>query len=175
MTAKISGKYVAAFVQSAGEVSAVFEKKAQETLASHGIEDPDPEAFYDDAEFGAALAEIEEKAGERTVRQAGQKMVAVNEPIVSQSSAVAGLETMAEQHAGIHRDYSVTEAGGYEIVSTGDDTCRVDVLGDYPFPLSLPHGAIEGTVRATEGDANRVSVDQVDAPDDVFARFEVSW
>ncbi|MEZ3117187.1 hypothetical protein RYH80_14825 [Halobaculum sp. MBLA0147] len=175
MTAKISGKYVAAFVQSAGEVSAVFEKKAQETLASHGIEEPDPEGYYDDAEFGAALAEIEEKAGERTVRRAGQKMIAVNEPIVSQSSAVAGLETMAEQHAGIHRDYSVAEAGGYDVLSTSDDSCRVDVLGDYPFPLSLPHGAIEGTVQQTESEATRVTVDRVDAPDDVFARFEVGW
>lgn len=175
MTAKISGKYVAAFVQSAGEVSAVFEKKAQETLSAHGIDDPDPEEFYDDAAFGAALAEIEETAGERTVRQAGQKMIAVNESVVSQSSAVAGLETMADQHAGIHRDYSVAEAGGYEVVSTGDRTCRVDVLGDYPFPLSLPHGAIEGTVRETESDADRVSVDRVDAPDDVFARFDVGW
>jgi hypothetical protein len=172
--AMISGAYVTAFVTSAGRVSPVFEKKARETLEDRGITDPDPESWYDNVQFGEALREIVEKAGEKTVEEAGKEMVNITDPILEQDSVPAGLEVLTSQHAEIHKNHTTEKAGVLTYEEESGSRYRVSAVGGYEYPASLVKGAAAETVRQTGGPTN-VSVDDVETrPDETFA-FEVSW
>jgi hypothetical protein len=171
----MSGRYVVAFVESASAVSPVFQRKAEDVLEEFGIEDPDPESFYDVEAFGDALREVENRAGEQTVMKAGERMVDANVQIVAQESARAGLEVMGEQHEAIHRNYTRPAAGGYEVEAVEPRRFRVGIYGDYPFPLSLPKGAVRGTVKVTEPEATMPDVSEVPAADEETAALVVTW
>jgi hypothetical protein len=172
--AEISGAYVAAFVQSAGEVSPVFEKKAKETLADRDITEPDPESWYDNEKFGDALFEIVDKAGEKTVAQAGKEMVAITEEILEQDDIDAGLEVLTSQHAEIHKNHTVTNAGVLTYEQRSPTSYRVASEGGYEYPASLVKGAAEETVRQTGGPAS-VDVADVEAEANEPFAFKLSW
>lgn len=171
---RISGAYVAAFVQSAGEVSPVFEKKAKETLADRDITDPDPESWYDNEKFGEALFEIVDKAGERTVAQAGKEMVAITDEILEQDEIEAGLEVLTAQHEEIHESHTVGDAGILTYEQLSPTSYRVASEGGYEYPASLVKGAAEETVRRTGG-PSRVDVSDVETESNEPFAFEVSW
>lgn len=172
---RISGAYVAAFVKSAGEVSPIFEKKAVETLEESGISDPKESDWYDNERFGDALSEIVEKAGEKTVKQAGREMVKITDEIVQQDSAEAGLEVFTSQHDAIHENHSKESAGVVNYEQIGDSSYRIAAAGEgYEYPSSLTKGAAEETVRQTAG-ANRLTVEDAESPGDEVFAFEISW
>jgi hypothetical protein len=174
-SSQISGAYVAAFVRSAGEVSPVFEKKAKETLEDSGITDPDAESWYDNEQFGDALASIVNKAGERTVEQAGREMVKITEEIVEQDSVTAGLEVFTAQHDAIHDEPGAATAGVVTYEQQSESRYRIAVEGDgYEYPPSLTRGAAVETVRQTGG-PNNLTVEAVDPSGDERFAFEVSW
>lgn len=172
--AQISGAYVAAFVKSAGEVSPIFEKKAKETLEDRDITDPDEAEWYDNQRFGGALSEIVEKAGEKTVAQAGKEMVNITEEILSQDSVEGGLEVLTSQHAAIHQNHSVEDAGILKYEQVSDSEYRIAAEGGYEYPSSLVEGAAEETVRQTGG-PSRVSVEGTDTEANEPFAFTVSW
>jgi hypothetical protein len=172
--AEISGAYVAAFVQSAGEVSPIFEKKAKQTLDDRGITEPDPESWYDNEKFGDALFEIVDKAGEKTVAQAGKEMVAITEEIFEQDDVDGGLEVLTSQHAEIHKDHTVANAGVLTYEQLSPTSYRVASEGGYEYPASLVKGAAEETVRQTGGPTSVDVVDVETEANEPFA-FEVSW
>jgi hypothetical protein len=174
-TPKITGRYVVAFVESAGEVSAVFRNKAETILAAHGINSPVEAEYYDVRRFGDALRSVDETAGSEHVEAAGERMVRVNKHVEQQDSPVAAITVMGEQHEVIHRDYDIEIAGGYVVDTESADGCEVGLLGEYPYPLSLPRGALRGAVKVGGGDATGISVEAVTPREGEFARFAVSW
>jgi hypothetical protein len=173
--ARISGAYVAAFVKSAGEVSSIFEKKAMQTLEENGITDPDESDWYDNERFGNALSEIVDKAGEKTVNQAGREMVKITDEIVQQDTVEAGLEVFTSQHDAIHENHSKESAGVVNYERQSDSSYRIAAAGEgYEYPASLTKGAAEETVRQAGG-PNRLTVEDVDPRGDEVFAFEVSW
>jgi hypothetical protein len=172
---QISGAYVTAFVASSGAVSPVFEEKPKQTLADNGITDPTESDWYDNEQFGDALSEIVDKAGEKTVIQAGREMVKITDDIVEQESIEAGLEVFTSQHDAIHRNHSRETAGVVEYERLGENHYRVAAAGEgYEYPVSLTKGAATETVRQTGGPI-RLDVEDIEPQGDEVFAFEISW
>lgn len=172
---QISGAYVTAFVASAGSVSPVFEKKARETLADNEITEPAESDWYDNERFGDALSEIVDKAGEKTVEQAGREMTKITDDIVEQESVEAGLEVFTSQHDAIHQPDGTEAAGVVEYERLGEDHYRVAAAGEgYEYPASLTKGAATETIRQTGG-PTKLDIEDVQAEGDEVFAFEVSW
>jgi hypothetical protein len=110
---QVTGLYIAAFIESAGEVSRVFERKATDMLANHGIEGVDPESWYDLNAFERAVTEIEDQVGSMTTKQAAVKMIQVDEKIPDQDSARDGFEILETQQRNAFKSHSVEECGQY--------------------------------------------------------------
>ena len=172
---QISGAYVTAFVASSGSVSPVFEKKARETLADNGITDPEESDWYDNEQFGDALSEIVDKAGEKTVEQAGREMVKITDDIVEQESVGAGLEVFTSQHDAIHQPSGREAAGVVEYERLAEDHYRIAAAGEgYEYPASLTKGAATETIRQTGG-RTRLDVEDVRPEGDEVFAFDISW
>jgi hypothetical protein len=171
---KMTGANVVAFLESAGEVSPVFEKKARETFNSHDITDPDPSAWYDNEAFTDALFEIVDKAGEKTVQQAGREMTRVNDEILQQEQVDDGLAVLAEQHEAVHKNFSVESAGRVEHKQIGSTAYRIAGTGGYKYPQALLQGASMETVIQTS-DATNVRVEDTETEGDEVVAFELHW
>lgn len=172
---RLNGLYVAAFVESAGEVSAVFEKKAVNMLSSHDIEDLDEESWYRAADFEGAMAEIEDQVGSMTTMKAGEKMIEVDESIPEQSSAIEGFDILQSQHEAGYKNYDLDEVGQYRIDQLGDKHFRVATYGGWGYPEAFTKGLLKGVIQETERQATSVDLDPVDTDHDEVFAYEVNW
>ncbi len=172
---KCKGLFVAAFVESAGEVSSVFERKALDILGSHGIEDPDPESLYPAESFFAAMTETEENVGRNTAKQAGEKMIEVNPEIQQMSSAEEGFGELRTQMRFGFENFSVEEVGQFDIEQLDEGLFRVATVGGWSYPEAFTEGLLSGIVKVTEDDVRNVSVEQDDTAEDEVLAYEVTW
>lgn len=171
---EVTGANIVAFLTSAGEVSPVFEKKARETFEKYGITDPEESDWYDSENYTEAMLEIVDKAGEKTVQQAGRESVRFNEPLLEQDDTESALAVLSEQHVQTHRDYDESEVGAVECEMIGDTRCRVTGTGGYKYPESLLRGAAKETVLQT-GEVDTVEITDADTEDGEVMAFELVW
>lgn len=170
---RIEGRYVLALLDSAGKVSAVFESRAAEILADHGIEDPTAGDTYSATAFGDALSAMESDVGEMTVDQAGEEILRANPVIGDCDSFVDGFDLMQTQHIEVHENYSEDAVGQYHYERLGQQQYRVWTTGGYQYTESFLRGVIKGLVEVTESElatAQRASEDN----GEVFA-YQLSW
>lgn len=161
-----------AFLESAGAVSAVFERKAANMLEDNGIKDVDPDSWYSAEKFVGAINDIEAEVGQKTSEQAGVKMIEVVPEISGLSSMEEAIEIGKEPHRQSYRNFSVEEAGDlrYESVQGGPD--RVAYYGGWEYPEAFTHGIFKGFAKGVEGlDTN--SIEPVDPKEDEAYAFEV--
>lgn len=171
---KVTGANIVAFLASAGEVSPVFEKKARETFEKYGITDPDESDWYDSQNYTEAMMEIVDKAGEKTVQQAGRESVRFNEPILKQDDLESALAVLSEQHVETHKNYDEDNVGAVECELVGETRCRVTGTGGYRYPESLLRGAAKETVLQT-GETDTVGIEDADPEHGEVMAFELVW
>lgn len=171
--AVVMGRYVNAFVDSTGQVSSVFERKAREIFSEVGIDLAEVEAdsWHDAHKYADAMNEIRDEIGEKTLEQAGQEQ-AMNVPWPEDVETVAdGLEFLVEADKQAHNNEI---EGNYEFERTGDNTGRVSIFERCPYPTANFKGVFEGGVKSLSGNST-VSIESVDTRPNEKDAFEVSW
>jgi hypothetical protein len=148
---RVSGQYVQAFLQSAGEVSPVFERKALGYLEDHGLEDIDSEDWYPMEKFAPALQAIKEDVGEMTLKRAGIVQVEVTESITSMESPEASVAAANEVLRQVYRNYSPEAVGEFRYEEVGDGDHRISMAGAWPYPAQFTKGIMLGLLRETLG------------------------
>lgn len=147
---KVSGMYVVAFLESAGEVSPVFERKANGILESNGIDNVDPEEWYSIDKFVSAMNEIEDEVGEKTSEQAGIKMMEVAPQISELSSMEEAIEVGEEPLRESYQNYSVEEVGDFKYEETADGP-KVAYYGGWRYPEAFTRGIFKGMAKEVDG------------------------
>lgn len=148
---KVSGKYVGAFIESAGDVSSVFERKARNILESNGIEDVDPQEWYSVDRFVDAMNEIEEEVGEKTSEQAGRKMIEIVDAISGLSSMEEAIEIGKEPHRQSYQNFSTEEVGGLKSERLDNGNVKVAYYGGWEFPEAFTKGIFKGFTKGVNG------------------------
>jgi hypothetical protein len=166
--AKVASLYIKGFVQSAGEVSPVFQRKLQDVLDEHGLDAVSNNGFYSYKTFTRAVEDIENEIGDKTLRQAGATMVEVDDQIAASTSLEEGLQTLKQQNEAAFQKFAVDEVGTYDWERVSDAEVRVATVGGYQNPEPLAEGIISGVADvATDGSPIVKTTDP--KPDEVHA------
>jgi hypothetical protein len=173
--ARVIGLYIAAFVESAGEVSSVFEKKALSMLADHGIENIEEESWYDLDSFEAAVEQIENKVGAKTTQQAAVKMIQVDDKVPNQDSAGEAFEILKEQQRNAMQNHTTEDCGQYRVEKLGAQHFRVATYGGWGYPEAFTRGLLKAVIQETESQGARVEVEPTDKSGNEQYAYEVSW
>jgi hypothetical protein len=137
------GQYVVAFVESAGEVSPVFERKVRDIFSKH-LGDVSAEAWYPLPDLIAAFDEIEEEIGTKTMRQGGREAAAAIPWPDGVDSPEAAHQVLFEAHQDAYRESTrENPAGNYTVEIDGDRSATVGVLDGYPYPRSFAAGVFK--------------------------------
>lgn len=170
------GRYILAFVESTGHVSPVFEQKTREIFERNGLPvgEIEEDSWHDASKYAAAMQEIADEVGSKTLRQAGEEQ-AKNVPWDGQIETVTdGLDFLVETDRAVHRTPSGTFEGNYEYERVGDSRVRVGIPEHVPYPTDNFKGVFSGAVK-TLSDTGTVTVSDTDTRSDEKAAFEVSW
>lgn len=166
---KVSGKYVGAFIESAGEVSSVFKRKANEILESNGISEVDPESWYSVDKFIDAMNEIEAEVGEKTSEKAGRKMIEIVDEISGLESMEKAIQIGKEPHRQSYQNFSVEEVGGIRHERLDNGNLKVAYYGGWEYPKAFTNGIFKGFATGVTGLTTN-DVEPVEAEgDEVYA------
>lgn len=146
---QIVGQFLQAFLQSAGEVSPVFERRARGFLEDNGIDQVDPNEWYSVERFAAAMNEIETAVGEKTAEQAGIKMIEIIDELQGLDTFESVLETAQVQQRESYQPFSPEAVGQIRYEQDADGTYRLSYYGGWPYPESFTRGIFRGTADAT--------------------------
>lgn len=173
------GLYLISFFESAGAVSAVFEKKARELFEEYGLENVEPDEFYPGDDISDAFADVVEDVGARTMRQGGEQMGADVPFPPEVDSPQAGLQTIdaVHQEAARATDDAPADlerpAGRYTCEVTGETSVHVGITENYPFPEIMAEGVFVGIVEDLGGTSARISEDTPRGEEKTA--WEISW
>lgn len=174
---EVTGVYVNAFLESAGEVSPVFEQRLRSVLDDHGISDPVPEEWYPAQQFVDAVTEVSNTIGDQVILQAGVDM-GKNVPWADEVSDDPGdvLEYVArtadEAYRNSTEEYPI---GQYQIETVESGRAVVAVTEKWPYPKEVVQGAIKGALKVSSDRVERATVTTIDANVNQAARFEITW
>lgn len=172
--AEVAGQYPLATVQSAGEVSPVFEQRARELFQEH-MGELDPEQWYSVESTVKAYESLKDAVGEATMRQGGVESAKAVEWPPEVETPMDGLGALADMHKQAFRGSSQEfPAGKYTFEPLGDRTAHAGVTPDYPFTVSHAEGVFVGVVEDLSS-ASAPTVTETDPKPNEQAAFEVSW
>lgn len=169
---QISGQFVGAFVESAGLVSPVFEKKAMDVLESNGVSEVDPEAWYSAEKFSNAIHQIEREAGEKTSERAGIQMIEIIPELSGLPSIEDAIEIAQQQQRESYKNFSPEAAGQIRQERLDNGNIRIAYFGGWDYPEAFTRGIIRGFAQGTEA-RNSVDTETVTTRDDETHAFEI--
>lgn len=140
---EVTGHVVYQALAGLSERSPDAERQGREIAADHGIEDPDPDGWYQLRPWLDALSEIGATLGDDALVNLGRKVPEGVRWPDEVDSAHDGFATVNEAYQMNHRGGDI---GHYEFVETDDREHRV--VCENPYPCSFDRGIIEGTLRA---------------------------
>lgn len=153
--ADAKGQTIMSIVAGAGEVSAVFEQKAEEILADNGIEQLGPEEWYSLRDYLSALDDIDDEVGTETITAIGEHIPEQAEWPPGVDSVSEGLESIAGAYDMNHQG----DVGYYEVESVDDSTARMECHN--PYSCALDIGIIRGTAEKFSSPVAIVEVEEV--------------
>lgn len=171
------GLYLLSFIESAGEVSPVFERKAKNLLEKHDLKDVDEEEFYSMEAILTAFDDVVEEVGENTMRQGGEQM-GIDAPLPPEVDTPHGAFEFADViYKEAHKfDGSVGEDTlAYTYEKLGSQSAHVGLKETYPYPEVMGEGAFMGFVKNVLGENVRVSMDETDPKPDERRAWTLEW
>jgi hypothetical protein len=174
--ADATGKYVVAFVENAGEVSAVFERKTRRLVEKH-VGELDPDGWYKVGDFSDALHEIEDEVGHRTMEQAGR--VGVRElEIPDDATLQEAYEHLNAIHTSedVHRNSEMdAPAGQYTHDLNDDRSAHVGMSQAYPYTKSWAKGVHKELITLYGPEDASPTFEKTTARPDELAAWTVEW
>jgi hypothetical protein len=178
---KSHGRYIVSFYQSAGKVSPVFERKAKELFAEHGLENVEAEEFYPTNKVVAAFQSVVDEIGEDTMTEGGKEMGQAVPFPENVSDPHDALQFMDKAHADANvprddaPDWVERPGGGYTYRRIDNSAARFGVTDDFAYPAVLGKGGAVGAIQQFLSGSQRVSVEQVDSEDGEEVAWEFDW
>jgi hypothetical protein len=169
------GRYIVAFVESAGEVSPVFEQKVRQIFENH-LSGVDSGKWYRTGDVAAAFAEINDTVGAATMKKGGVESArAVPWPDDTDTVGTA-LQTVQEMHREAFRDSELENpAGNYTCRDIGDRVAHVGITEGFPFAPVFAEGVFEQIGRQFGPEDGLVQLETTTPHDDEAAAWEMTW
>lgn len=136
---EVNGQTVLAFVDG---VPSAFRGKAESILADNGIEDTEPDTWYQQQAWLDAFKEIAENIGTNTLTNIGRSIPENADWPPGISSVEEGIESIDDAY---HMNHRGGEIGHYHSEAVGENTVRVRCTNPYPCPFD------QGIIKATAG------------------------
>lgn len=175
---EVAAKYVEAFVESAGRVSPVFERKARDVLADNGLDNLAEEDWLPLQSFTDGLADIESEVGDKTLTMGGVEMAKFNDIPDSVTTIPEALENLNDSHQAAHRNGSESDWGSYACEQLDETRFRVSCSDTYPYPHVMAKGVFKGIVYEFAGESVSLTIRTVEAPDLGFSEgcaYDITW
>jgi hypothetical protein len=169
------GRYLVAFVESAGKVSPVFERKVREIFEEH-MQPVETGEWYQTDNVAAAFDEIQETIGSNTMREGGAEG-AKAVPWPDEISSIEGaLEFLQQAHRDAYRNSEMENpAGNYTFEAVGDRTLRVGITEGFPAPQGWAEGVFNYVAKEFGPDRANVRLTEKTPRDDEAAAWELFW
>jgi hypothetical protein len=152
---EVNGQTVRSMLAGAGELSSVFEKRMEETLAENGIENARDDEWYSQQAYLDAFESVVDSIGSQTVKNIGKKIPENADWPPGIESATDGLSSVDDAYQMNHRG---GEIGHYDFEKTGASegvmTCR------NPYPCDFDQGLVAGVAEKFSPDGAFVEVDE---------------
>lgn len=175
------GRYILSFFESAGAVSPVFKRRAEELFSEYGVADVEAGEYYPTDSVVEAFQTVVDEIGSETMLQGGKQMgqaVPFPEDVTGPHEA---LQFMDVAHADANRpsadapDWVERPGGGYTYERLGDQAARFGITDDFAFPQELGRGGAVGAVQQFLDRPQQVSVEEVSARDGESVAWELNW
>lgn len=174
--AEVHGRYVASFIESAGEVSPVFERKVREIFDNHISGEITYDEWYPISDVSDAFHRVLREVGESTMREGGAAS-ARQVPWPEEVTAVSdGLQRLDQMHQDSSRGGTSPEpAGSYTIDIRGDRSARVAVTEDWPYTAPEAEGVLKGVVDSLGDERAVPTINETDTRSGELAAWDLSW
>jgi len=169
------GQYVVAFIESAGDVSTVFERKVRTIFEKH-LSSIDAEQWYRVEDLAAAFDEIDNEVGEQTLEQGGIEATKTA-PYPEEIRSIEGaFETLSEEiHPAAYRNGTGTDPAGNYTSDVSERSARVGILEGYPYPPAFAKGVMKQIPRRFgRGDASP-TMERVDPHPRETHAWQMEW
>ncbi len=151
-------------------------RRALSTLADRGIEEPDPDAWYPQADWLAVFERLGETLEPHALDRLGERIPAVADwPDDPGESVPAGLRAIDDAYQRNHRGGDI---GSYRFEATGDRAATLTART--PYPCEFDRGVVRAVARRHAPVGSYVLVEErEDAPcrraGDDSCRYTVTW
>lgn len=139
------GKYVKAFVDSAGEVSPVFQNKL-ETMFTERLGEIDPDEWYNTGDVVEVYSSVVDDVGPKSATQAGRANGRVVDP-PEDADLRGALEYLNQAHEQAFRNSDREYPCGRYTFSFDGDRLHVGVDEDYGFPQPFVEGVYQELIK----------------------------
>lgn len=175
-TAELSGQYIASLVESAGDVSPVFERKVRNIFKEYISDEIEYDQWYPVPEVTDTYQRIERQVGSSTMQKGGAASAQAVDWPEGITSVSDGLELLDDMHQQAHRGGEDQYPGGRYIVDIdGSDEARVAVSSDWPYTVPLAEGVFRGVVKDL-GDRDTVpALEEVEPRYDEESAWKLTW
>lgn len=169
------GRYVVAFVDSAGEVSPVFERKLRTIIENH-LGEIDEQQWYSTEDLKRTFEEVREQIGPKTLKEGGiegAKAIPWPDEI---STVLEALGFLQQAHRDAFRDSQKEDpAGNYTFSRVGNREIRVGVTEGFILPPAWAKGVFEYVAREFGPDDAVVRLTEKTPEDDQTTTWELLW
>ena len=173
--AEATGYYMTAFVEAAGEVSPVFERKVRDIFETH-LGALEPEGWYRNGDITDAFEEIITQVGDKTMLQGGIESGAAIDWDDDVETVMDALNRWNDKHAAAYRNSDATyPAGKYTIESAGDRAARVGITDSYNLTAAFAKGCSKGIVRDLGPAGSSPTIEDTEPTADEQAAWILSW
>jgi hypothetical protein len=170
-----NGAYLVAFIESAGEVSTVFERKIRE-MAEDRFGTVSAEEWYPLGEWADLYKEVMDEVGENTMKKGGKENGKAIEWPEDVNSVEGALGVVNELHQDSTRNSGQEyPAGRYVIDMQGPRSVRVGITEAFPWPKPFVPGVIEGIIEDIGPEDAIISGNEVEPEANERAAWEFSW
>lgn len=174
-TVEGDGRYLVATIESAGEVSPVFQEKL-DGMAEELFGDVDAEKWYPFEKFNTFFHELGDEIGDKTLHQAGTengKAIPFSDDIDSPGAAFNSLNDLHKQATrGSEQEFPI---GRYTVTKQQSRQFRVGATENFPHPEPYAEGVLFGIVKSFTSEGTQVSVESVDPNRDERYAWSISW
>lgn len=174
-TAEATGKYMVAFVESAGEVSPVFERKVREIFEKH-LGTLEEDSWYLNADIEKAFDEVLEEVGEKTMKQGGIESGKAIEWPDDVETVMDGLGMWNTFHEAAYRNSDLDfPAGKYTIERQGERVVRAGITDAYNLSAPFAKGCSKGIVQDLGPNDKPITLEDTTPNDGEQAAWILEW
>lgn len=173
--AEATGKYMVAFIESAGKVSPVFERKVREIFEDH-LGTLEEDSWYRNANVEKAFDEVLEEVGEKTMIEGGVESGKAIDWPDEVETVMDGFSVWNSFHEAAYRNSDLDfPAGKYTVEQLGDREVRVGITEGYNLSAEFAKGCSKGIVQELSTGSNRARLEDTDPRSEEQAAWILEW